>query len=115
MVVFATLSAVPVVVMIVLLVPGGRVTVPPPVALKPAPLVVSMSRSPPVKLIVAPVLLVRSTAALAPRVQHLGRAVEGDRAAGVVVMTGTGVLRCVLADRVDRAVAQTAMHELPPR
>jgi len=38
--------------------------VPPPVALKPTPVVVSMSSPPPVKLIVAPVLLLRVTAAL---------------------------------------------------
>ena len=41
-------------------------TVPPPVALKPAPEVVSMSSPPFVKLIVAPVLLLSVTAGLAP-------------------------------------------------
>ena len=41
-------------------------TVPPPVATKPVPLVASMSRPPPVKLMVAPVLSVRLTAVDVP-------------------------------------------------
>jgi hypothetical protein len=58
-------------VIVLVAVPAGSETdtVPPPVALKPAPLVVVMSRPLPpvagVKLIVAPVLLVRLTAAFA--------------------------------------------------
>ena len=65
MVVLATFSAVPVVVAIVLTVPV-TLTVPPPVAWNPPPLVASMSSPPPVKLMVAPVLLVRLTAVAVP-------------------------------------------------
>ena len=65
MFVLATFSAVPVVVAIVLTVPV-TLTVPPPVATKPLPLVASMSSPPPVKLMVAPVLLVRLTAVDVP-------------------------------------------------
>ena len=53
------------VVVIVLPVPC-TVTVPPPVALNPVPLVVLMASPPPVKLMVVPVLLVRLTAVLTP-------------------------------------------------
>lgn len=52
MVVLATFKAVPVVVVSMVLLLPGTLTVPPPVALKPVPLVVSMSRPPFVKLIV---------------------------------------------------------------
>src|SRR5262245_14924883 len=60
-VVLATLSPAPVVESITLFAPWTEM-VPPPVALKPTPEVVSMFSPPPVKLIVAPVLLVRLTA-----------------------------------------------------
>ena len=66
-VVLTTLSAVPLAELIVLPVPctfRAPSRVPPPVALKPMPVVVVMSRPLPaaLKLIVAPVLLVRLTA-----------------------------------------------------
>src|SRR6266478_5408705 len=60
-VVLATFSAVPVVDVIVLAVPV-TVTVPPPVAAKPAPLVVLTARLPLTKSNVVPVLLVSDTA-----------------------------------------------------
>ena len=84
MVVLATFSAVPVVVVIVLPVPV-TVTVPPPVATKPLPLVASMSSPPPVKLVVAPVLLVRLTAVAVPPFSTLFGAGERDRPGGVAV------------------------------
>src|SRR4051794_26780243 len=64
-VVLATFKAVPVDVVMVLAAPV-TLTVPPPVALKPLALVVVMAKLPPVKLIVAPVLVARLTAAPAP-------------------------------------------------
>jgi len=63
--VLTTLSAVPVVEVIVLPVPAV-VTVPPPVALKPVPLVVVIASPPFGKLIVPPVLFSRLTAVFAP-------------------------------------------------
>lgn len=67
MLVLTTFSAVPVVVLMVFgFVPVVTVTVPPPVAVNPVPLVVSMSNPPPVKLMVAPVLVLRFTAVFAP-------------------------------------------------
>ncbi len=63
MVVSVTLSAVPVVLLMVLgFTPVVTLTVPPPVALKPMPLVVSISSPTPLKLIVPPSLLSRLTA-----------------------------------------------------
>src|SRR5262249_42646084 len=57
----------PVVVEAVLLfAPVVTATVPPPVAVKPVPLVVVIAKPPLEKLIVAPALLVRETAVLAP-------------------------------------------------
>src|SRR5262245_23463572 len=61
MVVFATFRAVPVCELIVLFDPV-TLTVPPPVALNPVPLVVVIARLPLLKVIVPPVLLVRLTA-----------------------------------------------------
>ena len=67
MVVLTTLSAVPLVDAIVFgLAPVVTPIVPPPVALKPAPLVVVIASPPPVKLIVAPVLLLTFTAGFTP-------------------------------------------------
>src|SRR5438132_11833130 len=67
MVVFTTFSAVPVSAVIVLaFAPVVTPIVPPPVALKPTPLVVVICKPPPAKLIVAPVLLVTLTAVLEP-------------------------------------------------
>jgi hypothetical protein len=60
-----SVTAVPLPVAMVLFAPA-TLTVPPPVALKPAPLVVLMARLPLPKLIVAPVLLLSVTAAFAP-------------------------------------------------
>src|SRR5262245_18967563 len=59
--VLATFSAVPVVELMVLFAPV-TFTVPPPVALNPAPLVVVIARLPLLNVIVPPVLLVRLTA-----------------------------------------------------
>src|SRR6266446_1079415 len=61
MVVLATLRAVALVELMVLLLPVTLTAVAPPVALKPVPLLVVRFR-PPVKLIVAPALVVRSMA-----------------------------------------------------
>jgi len=89
MVVLATFSAVPVVVLMVLVEPV-TVTVPPPVALKPAPLVVVTASEPPVKLIVAPVLVARLTAAPAPVLMTWLALGKRDRAAGDVLHRDAG-------------------------
>ena len=69
MVVFATLSAVPVVLVMVLPAPVHIDRRAPPLALKPVPLVVLITNPPPEKIIVAPVFVARVMAALAPVVQ----------------------------------------------
>ena len=72
MVVLETLRAVPVVESIVFgLAPVPTTIVPPPVALKPAPEVVSMSRPPFVKLMVAPELFDRFTPVPVPVLNFL--------------------------------------------
>ena len=102
MVVLTTFSAVPVVVAIVLPVPV-TLTVPPPVATKPPPLVASMSSPPPVKLMVAPVLLVRLTAVDVPPFSTLFGAREQDRAGGVVVQEDDVGVAARVRDACPRA------------
>src|SRR5215468_259063 len=71
-VVLAMFTPVPVVVETVLLfAPVVTATVPPPVAVKPVPLVVVIANPPLEKLIVAPELLVSVTAVLAPVLNDL--------------------------------------------
>ena len=114
MVVLATFSAVPVVVAIVLAVPV-TLTVPPPVAWNPPPLVASMSSPPPVKLIVAPVLSVRMTAVAVPPFSTLFGAGERDRPGGVVVQEDAAGVAARVRDRArqrDVAGARSAILDV---
>ena len=110
-VVLATLSAVPVVEVMVLPEPC-TVTVPPPVALKPVPLVVVMSRPLPpaaLKLMVAPVLLRQVDGRVGAGAQR-GLAVEVDGAAGVAVdvdAVGDAGVRGEVAGQRDGAAGAT--------
>ena len=90
MLVFATFSAGPVMLLMVLPEPV-TFTVPPPVALKPVPEPVVITSPPPLKLMVAPVLLF-STTALLPVVVSVLVLLVKEIVPLVLLVTDTGVI-----------------------